>query len=181
MNTNTFRKRIQNTALLSEERKAHFLSRAEFYSPEIRANMIKTLLQHEKDFIEKEVIVIQQKRSDELHKQKEEQEAFHEAEIQKAEAELLKDLETLEQEEKIEKETKSIQEIEKQEPKKSGSPFLWIIFITILVFLVWKFELYSKILPSQSTERNEQTGHQDSSKKITKSKPKIKRIIPAVD
>ena len=71
MNLQTFIHRIQISVLLTEERKKHFLSRAENYTPEVKERMIKVLEEHEKKFLKEgnvRLLEIKQEQADALHK-----------------------------------------------------------------------------------------------------------------
>ena len=54
MDLELFKKRIQNTALLTDERKAYYISRADVYPADVRQKMVDALLEQEKAFIEAE-------------------------------------------------------------------------------------------------------------------------------
>ena len=93
MDLKIFTKQIKSTALLTEEDKTYFLSKAAKYPPELRTELIKELEKHEKKFIhqgKQKIAQIKGEEHEETHKQMKEIESVHrrEEEHDKAQADV---------------------------------------------------------------------------------------------
>ena len=98
MDLQAFKQRIQNTSLLTEEKKKHFLENAESYTPKIRTKMIKALEEHEKKFVKEGNALMAElfeSQTKALNQKMLKTEAFHQKEVEDAEAQLLSDIEDL--------------------------------------------------------------------------------------
>ncbi len=91
MELETFKNYIQQTVVLSDEVKAHFLSQAESYAPEKREEIIQKLKEHEDKFLKDgkaRLGELQEKKSELSHQKIQEGEEHHKKEIVLAEAQL---------------------------------------------------------------------------------------------
>ena len=81
MDLDLFKKRIQNTALLTDERKAYYISKAEVYTPEVRGKMVEALLGQEKAFIQAETEHKREKAKENLSQMLKEEELLHQQDV----------------------------------------------------------------------------------------------------
>ena len=85
MELELFLKRIQNTALLTAERKEYYVANAGKYPPGLRAKIVETLLEHEKSFIEAETEKEKEKVKQKLKIMLDREEVEHKKELLEAE------------------------------------------------------------------------------------------------
>ncbi len=191
MDLNLFKKRIQNTALLTGERKTHFLSRAELYSPDTRTKMINALMEHEKNFLETTGQKKQEANRKALMEKMTAAEAVHKKEIEAAESALLEDLEEIEQEEKEVEKKKDLENSDPPPPQEDLETIAKIklifyrrakimanvlLFLAIIVFFAWKMEWIEKIQVPQKIETKIQKTKNEIKEQMKQSAPK--RTVP---
>ncbi len=96
MDANAFVNYVKNTPMLTEDRKAYYISKAADYSPELRQKLIEIIQRHEQEVIalgEERKIKQKQREKEEMHQRMLEVEKIHAKEAAQAERQLDQDLE----------------------------------------------------------------------------------------
>ncbi len=84
MDIELFKKRIQNTILLTDEKKAYYISMAEEYPPEVRKEMVEALLGQEKEFVAAVTVAEQETAKKESARLMSDMEAAHQRDLAEA-------------------------------------------------------------------------------------------------